>query len=369
MRMIRCGGLVLALSVVVACDEADPIAPDGSGAGGKADDLGDSEPQPLDLIAWAEADPKHGRVLGDWAAARLHEDAYAMQAAYDERANLSIVDAARLADDREGIASYYAAERACFEALRLEHLWAFDAPDQRIAAVVERVSGTLNGAPCPLLGHLDPETASGRSIAFHRLVIVQTHADADGRIVKEILAYDEATVPGQITGADNVRAVDDRSDFGDPVVHVARYDEAARHLRELTIDFDAAFGDEDVEGTVAFLDEAACEGPCVTDLTFPVDFDRKAFGGLLTGFYQAFVDVSVSTGDGQGTHGDPRHHVVDTHAGSTWVLDAFQWTATHAPSQQRVQLTDYVLLEYDGDAIVRSITFKNGAALGRQLGG
>lgn len=367
--------LLAPLALGIACDDGDGLDPiDADGAGGKADEVDEPEElgrDTIDLERWAIDHASTGTPLGEWSFMRRTYNDETARRLYAPEAALKILDSGTIAAGPEDILDYYAAEGSCFVEAKHEYLWGFREPSQFMTAVVERVSGTIaeDAQDCPLLGDVDPADAAGKRVAFHRLVVLRQSLATRGQVVDEILAYDESTVPAQLTGSATARPVDEVVDFGEATIHLARGGQRSVDLRNRAMSFDLAFANENAEDTAAFLSDEACARRCVTDLTFPADLDKAEFAGLLQGFYQAFVDISLASGDGHGSSPGGLH-IVGTSATDEWVLDAFQWSATHAPSGGRVTITDYVLLQFDEDEqITRSITFKNGAALGRQLGG
>ncbi len=364
------------LALTPACateDSLDPIDEE-DGAGGKADDSDDAKGggprQTIDLEAWAADHADTATPLGDWANTRRTFDTLTSRRLYANSATLTILDTGLMAEGPADIVDYYKAEASCFVEPQHEYLWGFREPSLFTSVVVERVSGTIadDADDCPLLGDVDPDDAAGQRVAFHRLVVLRQSLATRGQVVEEILAYDETTVPGQLRGAEGARPVDEIVDLGEATIHLARGSERARAITNQALAFDAAFASGDAEATASFLSDEACGADrCVTDLTFPGDLNKAEFTGLLGGFYEAFVDITLTSGDGHGSNGGS---VVGTSASESWVLDAFQWSATHEPSGLPVTVSDYVLLQFDEDEqVTRSITFKNGAALGRQLGG
>ena len=365
-----------------ACDADDTSDPEGDlqGPGGKADDneaesaeeTGRDDEEAtggIDLVAWAAANPSLGSHLGDWANARRHGRAEDYEKVYAAGATLTVMDAGVVATGPEDIRYLHDDEYfECFVLDReLEHVWGFVDTTQQVSAVVERVSGTLDPlARCPLVTQALPEAFDAFPVSLYRLVVTHTSLQEGGKVVAEVVAYDDSAFDQIIAGMG--RAAVEEIDFGEPTVHMASASERARHLAELAEEFDAAFASESTEATAAFLSDAACEGPCVTDFTLPTDLNKAGFSMLLDGFYAFFQDVHVNQGGGQGG-GHVRTHLVGTHANEEWVLDGFQWSAAPGGGEQRITVSDYVLLQFEGDEIVRSITFKNAGAMNRQLMG
>jgi hypothetical protein len=296
------------------------------------------------------ADPQ--AILAKWATARKTASSTAVHAAYSLDATLAIADLKQVARGPYEIRWFFAREAAGFPDRAYSYVWSMATKD--LIAVVERFEGTqtqgYNGPP-----GTGSYAASGRRVGYYRLALLQV--DAEGKIRSETLAYDEATLIGQLTGnLEKVRAPEARTDFGGAKLHRPAGTAAEAQNALAARRFDVAFGQSDAAGTLAYLADTAA----IVDFTAPADFDKPQFGGLLDWFYGAFSVHGV------------QHLLVA--AAEDWVLDVFQWKATFKQGAQPVRITDFVLLQFQGGQggqdrkITRSITFKNGAALARQLG-
>jgi hypothetical protein len=285
-------------------------------------------------------------ILGKWAEARRTTSSAAFHAAYGPDATLAIADLRVVAQGPYQIRHFFAREATGFPDRRYQYVWSMAA--QGYVAVVERFEGTqtqaYNGPP-----GTGSYSASGRAVGYYRLALLKI--GTDGKIASETLAYDEATLIGQLKGdTAKVRAPESRTDFGAIGPHLPKGTAVEAANAQLAREFDIAFGRSDAPGTLAYLSD----GSQVTDFTLPADLGKPQFGGLLDQFYGAFAVDGVK-------------HLLVASAGD-WVLDVFQWAAVFKPGQKPVRITDFVLLQLSQGKITRSITFKNGAALARQMG-
>lgn len=278
------------------------------------------------------------RLLASFERARATRDLSQLTLVYARRAVAEVVDAipGDVHIGPEGVKRMLDREHAAY-APTFSYPWTLFDLNLGTMAVVERVDGE------------SPTTH--RRVGFYRLHVLTL--DAGGTIERDLIAFDPATVAGQLGiggEADKIRSPDTLTDFGSAVPHGSTPADLHDPIIPLVDSFDRAFPTGDVQIQVDALAPTAV----YTDFTVPGIMDKQGFGTLLTGFYRAFDDVELTP--------------VSVWAAGRWALDHFRWQATFKANGARVELDDYVILEFDDSGLItRSITFKNNAALQRQI--